>query len=905
MSYSITEKYFNMLNYFKHFTVVLFLLGGVLLTMSLQSSFLPQNPLPKSVLFVSRQIPCCGSVYMSAAKALPGIGGFSKYQVAAPAFLCILNPDNSIDTLIDGSRPESNPFQLIDISSPCLSWDAKKIVFAGLKKGNYVLGNNNMTPAEPNAWRIYIISVDGRNLSQVSFDEASLNLNQFNPFARGVLKGYDDTHPIWLPDGRICFSSTRFPGIGMYNVTRTSNLYVINENGTGLHRITSDKNGADKPVVDPVTGKIVFARWWRNFYWPYDPMTTKQHPVYTDGWSYKDGLTSYLDSTLDGQSFMFNNNAFLLTEINPDGTEMKLFSAHYREVSNNNAYGGCFDVDGNFIGNWFPIEHQSESSGFGGLKRYYRGTAKRPVGLIGVYQYGNFDYYVKDPPSYGIFKGSYAAEPSVTSDGTVLFSMAKDPNQDYGIYIMNADGSSPQLVYDHPGTTELNAQIVEPRKLPKILLDKVSQVADPLPPTGIQDLRKEGSFEFDCRNIFFNSPIDDGIIAAPAVGNMSTVRFYAAPLLNQQYGSLEMLDYPLLYNEINVDAYNRVFEKNAPAHVPLFEQGRSSTALGYKVPRTGGGIMDGAAHVTGFNYGRPGQHVTCVGCHAGHSVIPVPNQPDELFFTNLAPGAKIMASSSMNSPGNVIDKKNRTANQHWFTPEGVDPMGQWLKLKWLEPIYVKQIKLYNIPDTNRLRVEHCIVRLYADSSFKQLITSIDVNEKLSNMGTLLALNQVEKIQSMQVEFIKVAGGIYHWNAASLGEVEVISSNIDPATFKAICDCKGSAYGPYKLDSCGHCLLPEDPKFNDCLTHLDRAINGHKVLVYQDHIQQKIRISILDDIIETSDQIRLWNINGQSIPVWISYSDGDVTIDLSSCKAGIYFLSLVKDHHNELIKFIKW
>ena len=43
MSYSITEKYFIMLNYFKHFTVVLFLLGGVLLTMSLQSSFLPQH----------------------------------------------------------------------------------------------------------------------------------------------------------------------------------------------------------------------------------------------------------------------------------------------------------------------------------------------------------------------------------------------------------------------------------------------------------------------------------------------------------------------------------------------------------------------------------------------------------------------------------------------------------------------------------------------------------------------------------------------------------------------------------------------------------------------------------------------------------------------------------------------
>lgn len=63
----------------------------------------------------------------------------------------------------------------------------------------------------------------------------------------------------------------------------------------------------------------------------------------------------------------------------------------------------------------------------------------------------------------------------------------------------------------------------------------------------------------------------------------------------------------MLYNEIAVDDFGRVLEVGAPANVALFEQGRTSQSLGYKISRTGGGIMDGAAHVTGFNFGKPGQ----------------------------------------------------------------------------------------------------------------------------------------------------------------------------------------------------------------------------------------------------------------------------------------------------------
>jgi len=876
---------------------------GLLLFVS-QSHFLPQVPIEKPILFVSRTIPCCGSVYMRDANALPGFGGFSKYQVASPAYLCILYPDGSLDTLIDGSRPDSNPFQLIDISSPCLSWDAQKIVFAGLPNGQYVLGNNNHLPFEHNAWRIYTLTINGKQWKQVTQSEPDPDFSQFNPLARGVLRGFDDTHPVWLPDGRICFSSTRFPGIGMYNVVRTSNLFIVNEDGSDLHRITSEKNGADKPVVDPITGKIVFARWWRNFYWPYDPMIQLASNRYPDGWIFKDGLTSNLDSVIDGQTFMFNNNAFLLTEINPDGSGMKLFSAHYREVSNNSAYGGCFDSNGDFIGNWFPIEHISESSGFGGIKKYFRGTAKKTKALAGTTSYGNFDYYISDPPSYGIFKGYYAAEPSVNRNGDIIFSRAEDPKQDYGLWIMHSDGSGQTKVFDHTGTTELHAQFIEPKPIPPIVKDQIKQKSGKLPPVGLMNLYQEGSFVFDCRNIFFNGPVDDGIVAAPPVGELTSVRFFAAPMQDKQFGSIEALDFPMLYNELPVDDFNRVLEEKAPANMPLFEQARSSKSSGYKIPRTGGGIMDGAAHVTGFNYGRPGQRVSCVGCHAGHSIIPVPTDPEALFFTNVAPAAKVKASSSMANPGYTIDKKNYTAEKHWFTPEGQSPNGQWLNYQWTVPIYAREIVLHNIPDTNRLRVNHCRVLVYSDPQFTQPIYDFDVTTPLSNKGTGILLDAKIPMQSMRIEFIDVSGGIYHWNCASLGEVEVIGSNILPTRFKEVCDCKGQAYGEHRIDSCGQCLLPQDPRWNDCLTSTANNAMNTALQIFPNPTSDRLFLQWNAPLQEMRKIIHIVDLHGRMI-LMLGSTNASQNIDLSTIPKGSYIIKAMVQEKIIVKPFVKF
>src|SRR5206468_3123735 len=56
--------------------------------------------------------------------------------------------------------------------------------------------------------------------------------------------------------------STRYPGLAPGGRLRSTNLYVVNQDGSGLHRITTERFGADTPAIDPSTGRIVYSRWW-------------------------------------------------------------------------------------------------------------------------------------------------------------------------------------------------------------------------------------------------------------------------------------------------------------------------------------------------------------------------------------------------------------------------------------------------------------------------------------------------------------------------------------------------------------------------------------------------------------------------------------------------------------------
>ncbi len=739
--------------------------------------------LPVPIIFVSRQIPPRGTVYWEQAKGMPGVGPFSRFELAAPGQLVVLEADGTPRILVDGTNPTAQSLNLIDVNAPDVSYDGQQIVFAGLPQGDYEPGY--MT--NPGAWRLYLINRDGSNLRQLTFsDQDDLDLSQFGSLA-GVFARYDDTDPAWLPDGRIVFSSTRWPAFGQYGGARTTNLHVVAADGSQMHRITAERNSADRPLVDPVTGRIVYSRWWRNFRVPVNDMST-QNATSHEGYRQYIGLLSETDATKDdpipGGTANVNRNSWHLGAINPDGTGLQLFTGNsgvfLSGEDRNHAYGGAFAPDGTLYANYFPMRNMTEASGFGGIRRYVRGPFRfEPI--IGVTAEDAYPPISENPISFAVMQSAYAAEPAVLPDGRLLLSWAADINQDYGLYVTDANGGNLQKLIDLPGITELRARLLIERPLPPIIPDTVTTVASALPPTAAGPYDIDGTFTFNALNVYFNAPVDVDVISGIKVGEAGTIRFFMEQQ-REQPGSLDWVDWPILLQELPISPSGAVVAQ-LPANVPLFEQIRSPQPA-YEVPLTGRGGEDtpGVAHVLGHNFGRAGEMGRCVGCHAGHTLIEVPTDPADAQWTNLAPGATVSASSSHpTQSGNlegVVDRRVQKGRvtSYWRSDPAQGATGQWVQLSFGVPITVRTVRLYNgrqeAGSNSFVQVTGATVRLYSDEAATQEITQ-NSSGQLSVSGTDVPFADV-LARAVRVEVTGVSGTFDGETVASLAEVEVIA-----------------------------------------------------------------------------------------------------------------------------------
>jgi hypothetical protein len=582
------------------------------------------------------------------------------------------------------------------------------------------------------------------------------------------------------------FASTRWPGYGQYGGVRSSNLFVVNADGTGLHRITSEKNGGDRPLVDPLTGRVVYARWWRNFRLASNHLSTVTAP---DG-SFRQhlGLVSTLDAGalggVPGGPGNLLRNSSQLASIRPDGTGLMQFAGESGLFLSgediNHAYGGSFAPDGTLYANFFPMANGTEASGFGGIRRYTRGAA-RPSAVIGVTANGG-QMVSQNPPSFGVYIGTYAAEPEALPDGRLVVSIAPDVGQDYGLYVINADGTGATPLYDEPGRTEIRARVALPRPLPPVLPDVATQPASPLPPRAEGPYDIDGTFTFEALNVYFNAPVDVPIINAPAVGSASLIAFFLDHQ-REQPGSFERIDWPILLGTSPVRPDGSIPPTPAPANVPLFEQLRGADMT---VPLTGRGVRGsttGAAHVAGMNFGRTGERSRCVGCHAGHTMIPVPPTAEAARWTNLAPGARIVQSSldpGLNDTDGLVDRRVRTGRPEWFwrSHPSQAANGQWVGLQFPVPIRVRTVRLYNPPPSSSIttRVQATRVRLFADEAGQQELAAVTTGP-ISENGTDIPFGDMVA-RTVRVDFLDVTGTTRSMRVASLAEIEVIARGED-------------------------------------------------------------------------------------------------------------------------------
>ena len=177
-------------------------------------------------------------------------GEVNQYSFTPGAALCIYDVDTRTKKVLLETKDGL-------IRDPELSYDATKIIFS-------------MRPEWNDGYHIYEIGVDGTGLRQLT-------------------EGRDvaDLDPVYLPDGRIAFSSTRQQKYCMCNQHIMYNLYTMNPDGSGVNQIGVSTLAEGHASVMP-DGRLIYDRWEyvdRNFadaqsLWTVNPDGTKHSVFY-------------------------------------------------------------------------------------------------------------------------------------------------------------------------------------------------------------------------------------------------------------------------------------------------------------------------------------------------------------------------------------------------------------------------------------------------------------------------------------------------------------------------------------------------------------------------------------------------------------------------------------------------
>lgn len=660
-----------------------------------------------TLVFVSRQPDA------AVPPQIPGFGPHGR-ALATGGRLLVRERNGRIRPLL----PEGRFF---DVADPCVSWDAKRIVFSA-------------TPQAGAPWRLWAVDANGADLQQITFDDRRVG-KRHTAFADALFGHYDDLDPVWLADGRIAFASTCWPQRAQFAVLPVTNLFVATLDGARPLRITSERNGAEELSVDPRDGHILYSRWWFNRFLPADP------PAVPGG---TPGVTLERARAVEQDTI----NQWTAGTIAPDGEALKLAAGDARVRAGLRAYQPVRLAGGSIVATWARESAMSPAPGFVGLVHFERGIS---------------------PAEHWTGPGTrfpgQACDPVALPDGRVLFSGDPLGSGDFGLYVLDVRGRRPARVADLPGTLELDAAVLAPRPRPPVPSENFTgQPASEVPNlTPHQPRDSVTTFRFDCLNVFTNAPVDAAIPDAPAAQRDIRIRFYTPVARPRADGGDSLL---LLY-EVPVEASGAVHVEDMAADTPMFEQLVDATG---KVLRS----TRGPAHGGGYNFARLGAGTKCVGCHTGHSTIePATNYWRAKWF-NAAPSARIWASSSaLGSPRNLVDRRTRGPFDQVAWAAAPADSGQ-IRLTWQVPIEVRALVLYAVgTDTQmgtNLRIRETLL-VFRDNGRE--VKRLTVRQLLSARGTRIECDPV-RVDTIEITPLRASGIVDRRRTVGLAEIETIA-----------------------------------------------------------------------------------------------------------------------------------
>ncbi|MCL4207250.1 MAG: PD40 domain-containing protein [Pirellulaceae bacterium] len=384
-------------------------------------------------------------------------------------------------------------------------------------------------------YHLYEMQADGSGLTQLTFGS-----------------GISDIDPIYLPDGRILFTSTREPKYCMCNRHIMGNLFTMNADGSDIQQIGRSTLHEGHAALLP-DGRVIYDRWEyvdRNFgdaqgVWVTNPDGTN-HAIY---WG---NNTNSPGAVLDARPI--------------PGTE--LFIA---------TFSSCHDRP------WGALAIVDRRLGLDGREPVLQIWPASAMDLVGK---GNYDTFVKVDPKY--------EDPYPLSDRWFLCSRMTGDGEQTGLYLIDRDGGEALLHHESPGC--FDPMPLGPRPRP------------PAIPSRIDPERSEGYFYVqDVYTGYGMDRVARGSVRYLRVVESPEKRFWTRPAWDggtgQQAPGMAWNDFnnKRILGTVPVEADGSVYFA-VPADRFVYFQLLDERGMMVQSMRSG-------------TIARPGERIGCVGCH--------------------------------------------------------------------------------------------------------------------------------------------------------------------------------------------------------------------------------------------------------------------------------------------------
>lgn len=771
----------------------------------------------------------------------------------------------------DGTLHVYNLPGLVDVQSPDVNFDATKIVFAGAK---------TIDPDDSEyGWRLYEVNVGdfaGASLVQLTFTDRSITIPNAGMFGNSqTYSDYDDLFPAYLADGRIAFNSSRYPTRAHYDSRPSLNIYIMNGDGSNLHRITTERAGVLHPTPLP-DGRLLASRWWNQFNQPSETGIYNRIDNADVNTTLPDGtiILANPDATFNpalailpgGFQIRQAPNTWHLMTLNPDGTEFQRFAwtpCCSWNLTNDSGSGDTYaaiqpavvqDNGQLFVAYTMQTDqsmvHSTLKSGIRvarpGVEMLYANAVDAIAGL-------SYD----KAWNQGDDSGPYALHAWGLPDGRVLYSQSEEDNSlptsgsyngfdlqgsnlRYRLWTMDLAGAGQTAVAIdlNPlglGTADLmDAKPITARVGWASLPDTFTDIASDDPTNGnVPNTMAEywfsqnGPNEIQTAtihnpNVYANPSLNSPFVNnSPPPGSVAKAQLWIDA--NQFTGAYCYNGWPqdcatfrqdnevraILWDEVEITPAG-AFTMTVPADVMGFivlrdAEGRivRNWDRGYTT------IAQGSA------WARPGETVTCVGCHMGHvsGSLDDVEADAESGWQNVAPYAIAAASSHKQDeeydrfrPEKINDRRGwvplpvggppapfftepyqlpyQDDELGWLTEDG-RTHGEWVELTWPIAMRVKQIRLVGPPPEGGdwggfgepdqygpYYVDNATLNVYLDGVLVDGRSTGRI-EPLDNGGTLITFNTPIEMDRLRLTIEAVTGRWYWDEVAALNEIEVI------------------------------------------------------------------------------------------------------------------------------------